>query len=469
MSLNQPEKLQAMESPRSICHVVAVPYPGRGHVNPMMNLCKLLCSKTPNIVISFVVTEEWLGFISSDDKPVNVRFRTIPNVIPSELDRANNFPAFLAAVLTKMEAPFEELLDRLELPVAAIIADTYVAWTVQVGQRRNIPVASLWTMSASVFSIFHHFNLLVQNHHFPADLSEQGNDRVDYIPGLTPICLADLPTILYGSDRQVLHHALDCVSSVPKAQYLLFTTVYELEFQVIDVFKANLPFPVYAIGPSIPYLDLKQPCSTTSLNGPDYLQWLDLQPRGSVLYVSLGSFLSVSAAQMDEIVAGVQDSGVRYLWVSRGDSSRFKDCCGSQGVVVPWCDQLRVLCHSSVGGFWTHCGFNSTLEAAYAGVPMLTFPIFMDQNPNSKQIVEDWKVGWRVKKNKVGEGEHLVSREEIAELVRRFLDFESMEQMEMRQRAGKVGETCQTAIAKGGSTDINLDAFIKDISERHHH
>ncbi|MBA0745282.1 hypothetical protein Gogos_007860, partial [Gossypium gossypioides] len=358
-------------------------------------------------------TEEWLGFISSDDKPVNVRFRTIPNVIPSELDRANNFPAFVAAVLTKMEAPFEELLDRLELP--------------------------------------------------------QGNDRVDYIPGLTPICLADLPTILYGSDRQVLHHVLDCVSSVPKAQYLLFTTVYELEFQVIDVFKANLPFPVYAIGPSIPYLDLKQPCSTTSLNGPDYLQWLDLQPRGSVLYVSLGSFLSVSAAQMDEIVAGVQDSGVRYLWVSRGDSSRFKDYCGSQAVVVPWCDQLRVLCHSSVGGFWTHCGFNSTLEAVYAGVPMLTFPIFMDQNPNSKQIVEDWKVGWRVKKNKVGEGEHLVSREEIAELVRRFLDFESMEQMEMRQRAGKVGETCQTAIAKGGSTDINLDAFIKDISERHHH
>ncbi|PPR80493.1 hypothetical protein GOBAR_AA40227 [Gossypium barbadense] len=435
-----------MESPRSICHVVAVPYPGRGHVNPMMNLCKLLCSKTPNIVISFVVTEEWLGFISSDDKPANVRFRTIPNVIPSELDRANNFPAFIAAVLTKMEAPFEELLDRLELPVAAIIADTYVAWTVQVGQRRSIPVASLWTMSASVFSIFHHFNLLVQNHHFPADLSvEQGNDRVDYIPGHTPICLADLPTILYGSGRQVLHHVLDCVSSVPKAQYLLFTSVYELEFQVIDVFKANLPFPVYAIGPSIPYLDLKQPFSTTSLNGPDYLQWLDLQPRGSVLIV------------------------VFATCGSRGDSSRFKDCCGSQGVVVPWCDQLRVLCHSSVGGFWSHCGFNSTLEAVYAGVPMLTFPIFMDQNPNSKQIVEDWKVGWRVKKNKVGEGEHLVSREEIAELVRRFMDFESKEQMEMRKRARKVGETCQKAIAKGGSTDINLDAFIKDIFERHHH
>ncbi|XVF05804.1 hypothetical protein REPUB_Repub05bG0204200 [Reevesia pubescens] len=451
-----------------ICQVVAVPYPGRGHVNPMMNLCKLLCSKSPNILITFVVTEEWFSFIGSDKKPDNVQFKTIPNVIPSELVRAKDFPAFVVAVLTKMEAPFEELLDRLELPVTAIIADTYMAWTVEVGKRRNIPVASLWTMSASVLSIFHHFNLLVENQHFPADLSEQGNDCVDYIPGLTPTRLADLPTIFHGNGRQTLHIALDCVSSMPKAQYLLFTSVHELEFQVIDAFKENLPFPVYAIGPSIPYLDLKENSSTTTNpDGPGYLQWLDLQPKGSVLYVSLGSFLSVSAAQIDEIVAGVQDSGVRYLWVSRGDSSQFKDSCDGQGLVIPWSDQLRVLCHSSVGGFWTHCGWNSTLEAAYAGVPMLTFPIFWDQIPNSKQIVEDWKIGWRVKKNKVGED--LVMREEITDLVRKFMDFDSNEGKEMRRRAGKLRETCQIAIAKGGSSDINVDSFIKDISERHPH
>ncbi|KAE8688790.1 mitoferrin-like [Hibiscus syriacus] len=414
-----------MESSTCTCHIVAVPYPGRGHVNPMMNLCKLLCSKIPTILITFVVTEEWLSFIASDSKPLNVRFRTIPNVIPSEFVRANDFPAFLAAVLTKMEAPFGELLDRLEveLPVTAIIADTYVPWTLQAGQRRNIPVASLWTMSASILSIFHHFNLFVDNHHFPADLS-------------------DLPSILWGNSRQVLNLVLDCISTMPKAQYLLFTSVYELEPQVIDALNERLPFPVYAIGPSVPYLDLKEHSSTTtSLNGHDYLQWLDLQPKGSVVYVSMGSFLSVSAAQMDEIVAGVQDSGVRYLWVSRGDTSRFKDGCGDRGLVIPWCDQLRVLCHSSVGDFGL--------------IP-----------PNSKQMIEDWKIGWRVKKNKVGEGEHLVRRDEIAELVRNFMDYENNEQREMRKRAAKLGETCRRAIAKGGSSDINIDAFVKDILER---
>ena len=161
----------AKTEPTAVCHVVAMPYPGRGHINPMMNLCKLLVSKSPDILISFVVTEEWLGFIGSDPKPANIRFATVPNVIPSELGRGRDFAGFVVAVSTKMEAPFEELLDQLEPPVTAIVADTYLVWIVGLGSRRNIPVASLWTMSATFFSVFHHFELVVQNRHFPVDLS----------------------------------------------------------------------------------------------------------------------------------------------------------------------------------------------------------------------------------------------------------------------------------------------------------
>ena len=105
---------------------------------------------------------------------------------------------------------------------------------------------------------------------------------------------------------------------------------------------------------------------------------------------------------MDEIAAGLRNSGVRFLWVACGEASRLKESCGDLGLVVPWCDQLKVLCHSSVGGFWTQCGWNSTLEAIFAGVPMLTFPLFMDQVPISRRIVEDWKIGWRVKRSTVG-------------------------------------------------------------------
>ena len=164
-----------------VCHVVAMPYPGRGHVNPMMNLCTLLASRKPDIIVSFVVTEEWHGFIKSEPKPDNVRFATIPNVIPSELERAKDFPGFMHAVSTKMEGPFEELLDRLDPPVTAIIADTKLVWSIDVANRKNIPVASLWPMSATIYSLLYHFDMLKEKGHFPIELK---GEQVNYITQL---------------------------------------------------------------------------------------------------------------------------------------------------------------------------------------------------------------------------------------------------------------------------------------------
>ncbi|PON85862.1 UDP-glucuronosyl/UDP-glucosyltransferase, partial [Trema orientale] len=111
--------------PTTVCHVVAMPYPGRSHINALMNICKLLASRKSDIVVTFVVTEEWLGLIGSDPKPDSIRFRTVANVVPSERCRARDLPGFFEAVSTKLAAPFEELLDGLdrELPVSAIVAD----------------------------------------------------------------------------------------------------------------------------------------------------------------------------------------------------------------------------------------------------------------------------------------------------------------------------------------------------------
>ncbi|XP_042479570.1 UDP-glycosyltransferase 87A2-like [Macadamia integrifolia] len=461
-------KADTSKTHRRSCHVVAMPYPGRGHINPMMNLCKLLASRgsgsgssSDDILISFVVTEEWLSFIGSDPKPDNIRFRSIPNVIPSEKGRAGNFAGFLEEVMTKVEDPFEKLLDQLELetPATAIIADTYLVWAVGVGNRRNIPVASLWTMSPPVFSMFYHFDLLVQNGHFPANLSERGHELIDYIPGISSICLADLPTIFNGAGREVLGRVKEAISWVPKAQCLLFTSFYELDTKSTDALRAALPFPVYPVGPSIPHMT---PKDKKNIN-EDYINWLDSQSEGSVLYVSLGSFLSVSSDQMDEIAAGLHDSGFPFLWIARQDTSRLQKACGEKGLVIPWCDQLRVLCHSSIGGFWSHCGWNSTLESVFSGTPMLTFPIFWDQMPNSKLIADDLGNGWRVKKVGSGDENEVVKRDDIARTVQRFMDNSGEGSKEMKRRARELQLACQGAIDKAGSSATNLDAFVRDI------
>lgn len=470
-------------------HVVAMPYPGRGHINPMMNFCKLLSTKflvVDDLRITFVVTEEWLGFIESSASesrlPPQIRLRSIPNVIPSELVRGLDLGGFFVAVQTKMEDPFEQLLDQLmkdddpTTVVTTVIADATLPWAVYVANRRNVQVVSLWPMSPSVFSIYKHIDLLVQNGHYPVDFSSEcGNELVDYIAGVSPIRLADMPSVLKRFARPFLSSVKESVSAACKAKCLLFTTYHELEPQVIESLMKILPLPVYSVGPSIPLSAALEDETHNNENKAEhyYLDWLDSQPKNSVLYVSFGSFLSASSEQMEEILAGLDESGVRYFLVSRGGQGYTKNSAAdedaenvlpsTQSFVVPWCDQLRVLCHSSVAGFWTHCGWNSTLEGVYAGVPMLTFPVAMDQITNSKLIVDDWKIGMKVMKE-VG-ADKVVKREEIAMTVKKFMNSngEDEESIEMRTRANEFKKSCRKVLAKGGSSTTNLDNFIRNI------
>ena len=122
---------------------------------------------------------------------------------------------------------------------------------------------------------------------------DRGDELVDYIPGVPTTRVVDLPTFMYGNGPEVLHRTMEGLSSLSKAQYLLFASIYDLESEAIETLKAKLPFPVYPIGPAIPYFELqKNSCLTDGHIGVNYFQWLDSQPTNSVLYVSLGSFIS---------------------------------------------------------------------------------------------------------------------------------------------------------------------------------
>ncbi|PKI63486.1 hypothetical protein CRG98_016153 [Punica granatum] len=61
-------------------------------------------------------------------------------------------------------------------------------------------------------------------------------------------------------------------------------------------------------------------------------------------------------------------------------------------VVESWVPQVAVLNHSSVGGFVTHCGWNSILEAISAGVPMLAWPLYAEQKLNCNYLVKEVRV-----------------------------------------------------------------------------
>ncbi|CAI9107060.1 OLC1v1006335C1 [Oldenlandia corymbosa var. corymbosa] len=453
------------------CQLVAIPYPGRGHINQLMNFCKLITKKRSDFLIHFVVTEEWLGFLASEPDPgQSIRFATIPNVIPSEKVRAKEFQAFFDAIMTKMEGPFEYLLNQLDPPKPrAIIYDSFLKWVLGVANRRFIPAASFWPMSATFFTVLYHFQSLVQNGQLPANPLENGEHRINCIPGIPSIRVADFPReLLEGKLKRVIEESHEFVSFAAKADYLLLTSVYEMESQAIKNLKKELPCPVYPIGLSIPPLDIINGHSKDSNNNHQF-SWLDAQPEASVLYISQGSFLSASEEQLNEYIAGVGDSGIRFFWVARENRERFVEQLNGgggdppyNGLVVDWCDQLRVLSHPSICGFWSHCGWNSAKEAAFSGLPVLASPIAWDQNTNSKQIVEDWGIGWRLKESNDG---RLVGRGEISRILKRFMDSESEEVEEMRRRAHEIGDICGRADSECGSSDREIEAFIENVSK----
>ncbi|KAI3846695.1 hypothetical protein MKW92_008428 [Papaver armeniacum] len=482
------------EKPKSVksCHIMVVPFPGRGLINPMMNFCKHLAHKLEdNVVITFVVTEEWLGILESAPVPPQIHLRSTPNVIPSEFVRSSalDFETFTAIVVAAMEAPFVHVLDTSE-PTTIIIADFSLIWAVPIGNKRNIPVVSFWTASSFMFSVMYHAHLLTKNGHSLDNVSDCCNEVIDYIPGVSPTRLADMPLLPSGNDPKS-NPELVPFTMLDEVQCLLIATFYELEPQVTDSLKTIFSFPSYSIGPSISNISNTidqnhhiHGKTTESSTGKEhfYIEWLDSQPIRSVLYIAFGSTVSVLGEQMEEIVAGLRETGIRYLLISRGgkltsslhgDGGVDEDEIGtsSRRLVVPWCDQLRVLCHPSVGGFWTHCGWNSVMESIYAGVPMLTFPIHFDQIPNRKLIVDDLKVGMKVMKEFGAKA--LVKRDEVEKIVKKFMNINgeakdvSNEAKEMRRRSSELKEMCRGALEKGGSSDTNIDAFIKDILHFH--
>ncbi|KAJ3703056.1 hypothetical protein LUZ61_006761 [Rhynchospora tenuis] len=431
-------------------HVVAIPYPGRGHVNPMMVLCRQLIAC--GIHATFIVTEEWHGLINSahPPPPPELNFMTIPNCIPSEHGRGNDHVGFIKAVYTKMAEPVEKLFDRLELVPQVIIADTYLPWAVEVANRRGIPICSLFTMSAAFFSVLLHFKRIPRPENPQKPVREKDELVEQYIPSLRSIKLSDVDPMYVAS----LELALQAASTARKAQCMLFTSFYELESCVIDSLREDLNYPVYTIGPSVPHM------LPPKADSSDHITWLDSQPKNSVLYISLGSFLSVSQSQFEEIAMGIHASKVNFFWVARENLSLVRDYCGDNGLVVPWCDQLNVLRHPSVCGFLTHCGFNSTLETLFSGVPVLALPIFWDQITNGRLLAYEWKTGLDLRDKRGKDG--ILSREEIKVAVEKLMDLKCTEANEIRERAFNWGRIANIAVKEGGSSFVSLEKFICD-------
>lgn len=298
-------------------------------------------------------------------------------------------------------------------------------------------------------------------------LSDNRKDTIDYIPGVKAIEPKDLMSYLQATDTSTPEHQIIYKSfeEVKSADFILINTVEELEFETISALKDRQP--TFSIGPIFPAGFTKGPVATNLWFESDCTKWLDAKSHGSVLYVSFGSYAHASKKDIEEIAYGLLLSGVSFIWVLRPDivSSDeneilpvgYKDQIKDKGLILTWCNQIGVISHPAIGGFVTHCGWNSILESVWCGIPLLTYPLLTDQFTNRKLVVDDWKIGM----NLIDHHDQVITRDEVAEKINGLMSGKSGNKL--RKNVKEVKKTLENALATDGSSETNLNQFIRDV------
>lgn len=191
------------------------------------------------------------------------------------------------------------------------------------------------------------------------------------------------------------------------------------------------------------------------------MRWLDSQAVSSVLYVSFGTVASLSPDHVVELAYGLEQSEHAFLWVFRPDSRTgnfpegFTDRTKGRGLVIPWAPQVEVLSHPSVGGFLTHCGWNSTLESIWMGVAMIGCPMIAEQRCNMRSIADVWRVGLRLEKKPDGK----FTREAVQRAVKALMQGE--EGKDAKRRVKEMSQIAKKTANYGGLSHGNLLKFIE--------
>ncbi|XP_062204921.1 UDP-glycosyltransferase 86A1-like isoform X3 [Phragmites australis] len=470
-------------------HAVVIPFPLQGHVIPAVHLALRLAER--GFAVTFVNTESvhhqttralgvhpvgydiFAGALassssSSEDQELDVRYELISDGFPLGFDRSLNHDQYMEGVLHVLPAHVEELLRRVVADPATtcLVVDTFFVWPATLARKLGVPYVSFWTEPALIFSLYYHMDLLTKHGHFKCE--EPRKDTITYIPGVPAIEPCELMSYLQETDTTSVVHRIIFKSfeEARGADYILCNTVEELEPSTIAALRAEKPF--YAVGPIFPAGFARSAVATSMWAESDCSRWLDAQPAGSVLYISFGSYAHVTKQELHEIAGGVLASGARFLWVLRPDivssddpdplPEGFLAAAAGRGIVVQWCCQVEVLTHAAVGGFLTHCGWNSILESVWAGVPMLCFPLLTDQLTNRRLVAREWGAG-------VSVGDRgAVRADEVRARIEGVMGGE--EGVKLREQVRKLRGTLEAAVAPGGSSRRNFDEFVDELKRR---
>nr|GEX36170.1 UDP-glycosyltransferase 76G1-like [Tanacetum cinerariifolium] len=390
-------------------------------------------------------------------------FKSILDTDPQD-ERYTNLPSqglgSVSRVLLLNQYGADELREELEIllrdgQVSCLITDALWHFTQSVADSLNLPRLVLRTSSLFCFLVYASIPRFDDHGYFSDNHLEE--HQVVEFPMLK---VKDILKMGFKSKNGIGGELIgNMVKQTKASSGIIWNSIKELEEPGLEMMLPDFPVPSFLI-PFPKHLT----SSSSSLLEQDrtFFPWLDQQPPNSVLYVSFGSVTQVEEKDFLEIAHGLVDSKQAFVWVVRPGFIKGSDWLeplpdgfvGERGRIVRWAPQQEVLAHKAIGAFWTHSGWNSTLESLCEGVPMICSPFWGDQPLNARYISEVTKVGVCL--------ENGWQREDIASMIGRVL----MDQ-EIRGRAKVLKQKLDVSLIKGGSSYESLDSLVAYISSFH--
>ncbi|CAM0955402.1 unnamed protein product [Alopecurus aequalis] len=474
-------------------HVVLVPLPAQGHVTPMMKLAKILHRK--GFHVTFVNTEYNHRRLVRSRGPAAVaglsdfRFATIPDGLPpSDADATQDPVSLCYSTMTTCLPHMTKLLEDLNStagvpPVTFVLGDNVMSFCVDAAAEVGVPCVLFWTASACGYMGYRNFRFLMDEGISPLKDDEQlRNGYLDtpvrHAPGMSKhMRLRDFPSFICTTDRSgfLLNFLMHEVEQSDRAAAVILNTLDELEQPALDAMRAILPPKIYTIGPLNLLADQMLPDGGGPLaemrpslwrEDRSCLEWLHGREPGSVVYVNYGSITTMSNQELVEFAWGLANCGYDFLWIVRNDllvkgdtaaavlPPEFLEATKGRCLLTSWCEQEAVLRHEAVGVFLTHCGWNSTMEGLSAGVPMLCWPFFAEQQTNSRYSCVEWGVAMEVGND--------VRREVVEARIREVMGGERGK--EMKRKAMEWSEIgVRATMRPGGRSLANLENILKDV------
>lgn len=455
----------------------------QGHIIPILDIAKLFSSQgISSTILTTPLNSHYLTKVIPKTQKQNeirikiITFPSLENGLPHNCENADQIPREMLPNFVRATAMLKDQIEQIlkEHRPDCLIADMFFPWATDIAAKYKIP--RLVFHGFSFFALCASESIRLYN----PQKSVLSEDEPFYLPNLphkikmTKLQLA--PHQKQENDAEPETYMGKMLTEAKESELTSFGVIinsfYELEPEYANHYRNVMKRRAWHIGPvSLWEREGKaQRGKLADIDENECLNWLNSKIPNSVIYICFGSMPEFSDYQLHEIAMGLEESGVNFIWVVKKIENNekwlvegFKERTKETGLIIRgWAPQVMILDHIAVGGFLTHCGWNSTLEGVTAGVPMVTWPLAADQFYNEKFVTDILRIGVGVGDLKRGSGGVCIGKDTIVKAIKRVMVGEEGE--EMRNRAKEFNEMAKRAVEIGGSSYSDLKALLRELS-----